>query len=530
MKSQLAILILLLIVVAQTRRINFLGHRNEDENENKGDGEESHGNGEESNGNEGEESDGNEGEESGQKDSGDEGSNNDGSCSNSSGSTGSEPFEQETCKGVMFDAGSSGTRVFVYIWPCRLFNYANPEIEITQKAPSVKVNPGISHYGDNISGLREYFKPLIEFANEHVEEEVRHRTPILLGATAGMRILDWSQQYDVMEEVRSILRESGYLFESSDWARIISGKDEGAYLWLSVNYLKGYFASNNIDEQGRLIESYTTIDIGGASTQLADDINEEDQYYLSYDDEYQTDYHTFDTSIYNISLYSHSWLYFGQDQARIQINKFLRNLHKRSSSFQNPCFLKGYKSQFNDDVEVIGTGNPNDCKDLIDLYLLGFNSTCDQCALQESYIPTIRSDSKLYAGGSAEFVAKVFNDDDDFTWTQFEFFDEFCQKEFDEKNDDKYYPTQCFLGLYVQELLANGYRIPSDTLIETGKINKVEPSWTLAAIFDQIDDNESCSDSPHCNLRRHMKKWRKDSFHPSMKERKRNAPLSNLVQ
>ena len=124
-----------------------------------------------------------------------------------------------------------------------------------------------------------------------------------------------------MEEVRNILRESGYLFENSDWARIISGKDEvnkkiilqGAYLWLSVNYLKGYFASNNIDESGKLIESYTTIDIGGASTQLADDINEKDQYYLSYDDEYNTDYHTFDISIYNISLYSHSWLYFGQD-------------------------------------------------------------------------------------------------------------------------------------------------------------------------------------------------------------------------
>lgn len=41
-----------------------------------------------------------------------------------------------------------------------------------------------------------------------------------------MRILEWSQQYDVMEEVRSIFRESGYLFENSEWARIISGKDE----------------------------------------------------------------------------------------------------------------------------------------------------------------------------------------------------------------------------------------------------------------------------------------------------------------
>ncbi|CAD8109861.1 unnamed protein product [Paramecium primaurelia] len=542
MNMKLAILLVLLIAVAQTRRINFLGHRQENET-GKESAEEGHGNGEESHGNQGEEGhnngeedQNNGGEENGQSGTGDEGTDNNGSCSTGgntgqSGYTGEsgEPVEQQTCKGVIFDAGSSGTRVFVYTWPCRMFNYANPEIEITQKVPSVKVNPGISHYGDNISGLREYFQPLLQFANEHVEEEIRHRTPILLGATAGMRILDWSQQYDVMEEIRSILRESGYLFESSEWARIISGKDEGAYLWLSVNYLKGYFSSNNIDEQGKLVESYTTIDIGGASTQLADDINEKDQYYLTYDDEYSTDYHTFDTSIYNISLYSHSWLYFGQDQARIQINNFLHNLHKRSSSFENPCYLKGYKDKFNDNIEIVGSGNPNDCKDLIDLYLLGFNSTCDQCSIQESYIPTIRSDSKVYAAGAADFVSKIFNDDNDYTWTQFEYFDESCSKEFDENNKNKYYATECFLGLYVQELLASGYRIPSDTLIETGKINDLEPSWTLAAMFDQIDDNHECTDSPHCNFRKHLKSWRKDSFHPSMKEHKGKAPLSNLM-
>ncbi|CAK61270.1 unnamed protein product (macronuclear) [Paramecium tetraurelia] len=549
MKLNLAILLILLLAVAQARRVQFLGHRQEDETgkengeENQGNGEEGQGNGEEGQGNgeegqgngeegqgNGEEGQGNGGEDSGQSGNGDEGSDNGGSCSNG-GTTGgqSEPVEQQTCKGVIFDAGSSGTRVFVYTWPCRLFHYANPEIEITQQAPSVKVNPGISQFGDNIAGIKDYLQPLLDFANEHVEEEIRHRTPILLGATAGMRILDWGQQYDVMEEVRRILRESGYLFENSDWARIISGKDEGAYLWLSVNYLKGYFANSNIDEQGKLRESYTTIDIGGASTQLADEITEQDQYYLSYDDEYGTDYHTFDTTVYNISLYSHSWLYFGQDQARIQINKFLHNLHKRSASFENPCYLKGYKDKFNDEVEVVGTGNPNDCKDLIDLYLIGFNSTCDQCNIQEAYIPKISPESKVYAAGSADFVSKLFNDDNDYTWTQLEYFDEFCTKEFDENNKNKFYATQCFLGLYVEELFAVGYRVPSDTLIETGKINGVEPSWTLAAMFDQIDDNEPCSDSPNCNLRRHMKQWRKDSFHPSMKEHKGRAPLSKLT-
>lgn len=54
MNMKLAILLILLIAVAQTRRINFLGHRQENET-GKESGEESHGNGEESHGNEGEE-------------------------------------------------------------------------------------------------------------------------------------------------------------------------------------------------------------------------------------------------------------------------------------------------------------------------------------------------------------------------------------------------------------------------------------------------------------------------------------------
>lgn len=63
-----------------------------------------------------------------------------------------------------------------------------------------------------------------------------------------------------MEEIQKIFKASGYLFKNSDWARIISGKDEvlspnnqGAYLWLTVNYLKGAFVSSNIDENENLV-------------------------------------------------------------------------------------------------------------------------------------------------------------------------------------------------------------------------------------------------------------------------------------
>lgn len=50
------------------------------------------------------------------------------------------------------------------------------------------------------------------------------------------------------------------MFSDPKWVRVITGYEEGAYLWLSVNYLKNTLFTDNIKE------TYDTIDLGGAST------------------------------------------------------------------------------------------------------------------------------------------------------------------------------------------------------------------------------------------------------------------------
>eukprot|EP00729_Bicosta_minor_P002240 gene2240-20561_t len=77
--------------------------------------------------------------------------------------------------GVMFDAGSSGTRCYVYKWPKRVGKDV-PLVEslwdeVKQEEMSLKVSPGISTFADDLNGLEEKLQPLISFALEKVPAE-----------------------------------------------------------------------------------------------------------------------------------------------------------------------------------------------------------------------------------------------------------------------------------------------------------------------------------------------------------------------
>lgn len=68
-------------------------------------------------------------------------------------------------------------------------------------------------------------------------------TPFYLGATAGMRLLPFAQREKLMLETRRYLETSGFLFHPQ-YARILSGEEEGVFGWMAVNYLLGNFNMN----------------------------------------------------------------------------------------------------------------------------------------------------------------------------------------------------------------------------------------------------------------------------------------------
>ena len=92
--------------------------------------------------------------------------------------------------GIQMDAGSSGTRLYVYKWNERIFHQLPPSLTqvMTEESWSKKQKPGISTFAKNPSGAGASIQPLLDFAiNTVLKSEgvtdlsgVRKSTPHIL--------------------------------------------------------------------------------------------------------------------------------------------------------------------------------------------------------------------------------------------------------------------------------------------------------------------------------------------------------------
>lgn len=115
--------------------------------------------------------------------------------------------------GIVFDAGSSHTSLFLYQWPGNkqndtgivsqamtcdvkgrleiqlyLANQYNNDVGENDNG-SVFIGDGISSYAKNPSGAGDSLKECLDAAMSTVPARQYSNTPVYLGATAGMRLL-----------------------------------------------------------------------------------------------------------------------------------------------------------------------------------------------------------------------------------------------------------------------------------------------------------------------------------------------------
>jgi len=158
---------------------------------------------------------------------------------------------------ILCDAGSTGTRLYVYSLPPSSGtggggHSTNPHHAVQiQEGPKIK--PGLSSQTPETAGT--YLLPAFEAALDMIPKEHHATTPVYVYATAGMRLLDAQIQADIydalVEGLRSHAADNGagakktvpFQIERAN-VGTIDGEDEGYFAALAVNYLSGVIGSD----------------------------------------------------------------------------------------------------------------------------------------------------------------------------------------------------------------------------------------------------------------------------------------------
>ena len=163
---------------------------------------------------------------------------------------------------VIFDAGSTGTRIHIY--KRALDDAASIPTFRTKNSWSLKVKPGISSYSDNPAGSGASILPLLKLAQRVIPDNKKASAMVMLGATAGMRLLPPQVQAQIHDALYASVRDNSGLVPRRQDFSTISGIDEGVYGWLRVNMLLSKAKRLSDSDLG----SIAVLDLGGASTQI----------------------------------------------------------------------------------------------------------------------------------------------------------------------------------------------------------------------------------------------------------------------
>ncbi|XP_024418026.2 ectonucleoside triphosphate diphosphohydrolase 2 [Desmodus rotundus] len=373
--------------------------------------------------------------------------------------------------GIVLDAGSSHTSMFIYKWPADKEN----DTGIVGQHSSCDVRGGgISSYADNPSGAGQSLVECLDQALQDVPRERHAGTPLYLGATAGMRLLNLTSPEASAEVLTAVMRTlTQYPFDFRG-ARILSGQDEGVFGWVTANYLLENFIKYGWAGRWYRPRKGTlgAMDLGGASTQItfetaspAEDPADEVQLRL-YGQQYR--------------VYTHSFLCYGRDQV---LKRLLASVLQTHSA--HPCWPRGYSRQVllrdvygspctaalrpqafdsSSRVSLAGSSNPALCRGLVQ-GLFNF-SACpfSRCSFNGIFQPPVAGDFLAFSAFfyTVDFLSSVMGLPVA-TLQQLEAaVVTVCNQTWSElqaraPGEVAHLPSYCAGAMFVQQLLSTGY-------------------------------------------------------------------------
>ncbi|XP_054454657.1 ectonucleoside triphosphate diphosphohydrolase 1 isoform X2 [Anoplopoma fimbria] len=403
------------------------------------------------------------------------------------------PLPQKYKYGIVLDAGSSHTALYIYEWPAEKDNNTG---RVEQKHSCKVKGPGISSYASAPLKAGESLRACMQEAEERVPGKRHRETPLYLGATAGMRLLNMENSaasHQVFQAVEGALQKSPFSYQG---ARILSGQEEGAFGWVTVNYLD--------DRLKQGLETTGALDLGGASTQIS---FVSDNYDGS---ESPSNSVTFRLYGNDYDLYTHSFLCYGKDQAHR-----MTLAHQTQSgpiSVADPCSHPGYTATKNYSVlydspcmsdrkplgapetfNHTGTGNFQQCQEVVKNVFNFTDCKYSQCSFNGVFQPLLQGPFGAFS--AYYFVMDFLNLTDtslDLTAVK-DKLTLYCSTPWEQVKKQhpkvklKYLAEYCFSGTYILTLLTEGYNFSSDSYSDIKFIEKIKGSdagWTLGYMLN----------------------------------------------
>ncbi|XP_045078975.1 ectonucleoside triphosphate diphosphohydrolase 8-like isoform X1 [Coregonus clupeaformis] len=405
--------------------------------------------------------------------------------------------------GMVFDAGSTHTSLYMYRWPG---NKENNTGVVSQMLVCDVDGNGISSYAQDPPAAGLSLRKCLDSALAFVPANQQRATPVYLGATAGMRLLqlqNQTQSDQVLEQVTKVIQ--GYPFDFRG-ARILSGMEEGAYGWITTNYLQEGFIKQHgfeggwVHPNGR--KTWGALDMGGSSTQIA----------FTPSQPVRDPASTLGSKLYGYQyeVYTHSYLCYGKEQTMRQLQVHLLKMSGSTRPVNHPCYHLGdnltltlgdlYDSPcvaksvtFNPAsvVTFTGTSEPLQCLNQIkNIMNLSACSLAPDCGFNGVYQPPV-------SGNFFAFSAYFYTFDflglapqptlSQATTT----IDTFCKRTWDSLKKqysvkDKYLRDYCASANYIMTVLLDGYKFNQTwgNIYFQRQVADTDIGWTLGYMLN----------------------------------------------
>ncbi|XP_017023997.1 ectonucleoside triphosphate diphosphohydrolase 5 isoform X1 [Drosophila kikkawai] len=381
---------------------------------------------------------------------------------------------------AIIDAGSTGSRVLAY-----KFNRSFIDNKLVLYEELFKERkPGLSSFADNPADGAHSIKLLLDEARAFIPKEHWSSTPLVLKATAGLRLLPASKAENILNAVRDLFAKSEFSVDM-DAVEIMDGTDEGIFSWFTVNFLLGRLSKTN---------QAAALDLGGGSTQVTFSPTDPEQ--VPVYDKYM---HEVATSSKKINVFTHSYLGLGLMAARHAV--FSHGYKKEASVLEsvcvNPIIANRTWTYGNVQYKISGKENP---KSSAEQPIVDFDACLE--LVKSKVMPLVKPKPftlKQHAVAAFSYyferaVETGLVDPIAGGETTVEAFRKKAQEICAIPNDEQ--PFMCFDLTFISTLLREGFGLNDGKKIKLyKKIDGHEISWALGCAYNVLTSDEKFSNS-----------------------------------